>query len=619
MHLSEVEICNFRLFSHLKLILNQGINIFVGENDAGKTAFVDAIRLTLGTSTSDRYFIQPSDFNEESSEFSIKLKFEDLDRFGHILLEHLTYESAVGEMNTAVLYVTLTATLTGAEKRGVPIVKTELRSGADGGGPQIDAEIRSFLATTYLKPLRDAESELSSGRGSRLSQILGSSNALKDQSKADLILKTIADANSTLVKDGSPISDTSIIIRDKYLHKLIFETDKSSLQAIIDIAGVKNIEGLSEGEKRRYLKTVLESLRLSLSHVHRTHGLGYHNILFMAAELLLLEQELESESPLLLIEEPEAHLHPQLQLKLLNFLVEKAKSKENQTGLQVILTTHSPTLTSNANPHNLIVMSKGVGYSLRASETLLDVDDYSFIQKFLEATKANLFFSRGVLLVEGDSENILLPTLARLLNAPLENYGVTVVNVGNTSWKRYAKIFLRKNSSEVMPIKVAVMRDLDLWPDCAELVIENKYGFKIRKDNNAFYWASNANDDERRSELKCGLEMQNVKIFISDKWTFEFCLAYYGLFEECVNSIHGFKSNGDETLKIPVVDHCTIEGDLENKATYVLREIESSKTDFAVQMAKILEEKYRDKPTELKSLLPPYIVNAISFATGVEV
>ena len=74
-------------------------------------------------------------------------------------------------------------------------------------------------------------------------------------------------------------------------------------------------------------------------------------------------------------------------------------------------------------------------------DTQLNDDDYVFLEKFLDVTKSNLFFAKSVLIVEGDGENILLPTIAELLGYPLEDYGVAVVNVVNTAYARYAKIF----------------------------------------------------------------------------------------------------------------------------------------------------------------------------------
>lgn len=615
--------------------------MLVGENDSGKTALVDAIRYALGTNSSERSYVGESDFCNDANILSIQLKFSDIDKHAYRFVEHLSHEEYVDENEAtkrkSVLYVQLTAKKTGKERRGYPYIQTEVRSGKDGNGLSIEMEIRDFLATTYLKPLRDAEAELSSGRASRLSQILNSSKEIQDD--AEQILKIIAEANDELLKEDSALKKSANNIQENYLHKLIFEGDKSELGAYVDISGVKK-EGLADlptTTKRRHLRAILEGLSLALTEDRKMHGLGYHNLLFMAAELLLLEQEVDNEFPLLLIEEPEAHLHPQLQMKLLQFISNKVKTKANPEGIQCILTTHSPNLSSKANPADIIMLGKGKAWSLRPEETELAPDDYVFLRKFLDATKANVFFAKGLLFVEGDGENILLPTIAKLLGRPLEDYAVSIVKYDNSgSWKRFARLFLRKVEDESwVSTKVCVLRDLDLWPDCAEEKDDgtNPYGFKKPNNRNQSYWRRNcADEDQRRTDLVDGLQRQNIFVKISDDWTFEFCLAKHGLYEECYEAIHGSKGGINNIAG----------GDVE-KATYILNK--AAKTDFAYKLAELLEKQLVGKVSAalealdpeqkadrvisdqtiasaktsfaiaLKGKLPPYIVEGIEHVT----
>lgn len=655
MYLSHIILRNFRLFQRLDLELNRGLNVLVGENDSGKTALIDAIRYTLGTNSKDRSFITEPDFFEDSSELTIQLKFSEVDLQAHRFVEHLTheeYDDAEGNSKRrSVLYIQLRAEKTGAERRGYPYIKTELRSGDDGNGLPVEAEIRDFLATTYLKPLRDAESELSSGRASRLSQILSSSKDIRDG--ADAILAIIAKANDGLLADDAPLKKSAKNIQDNYLHALIFEKDKNELGAFIDIAGLRNdeIAGLSANTKHRHLRMILEGLSLALTEDHRLHGLGYHNLLFMGAELLLLEQEADNEFPLLLIEEPEAHLHPQLQMKLLQFINTKTKTEKNPDGVQCILSTHSPNISSKADPSEIIMLSGGKAWPLRPGETELASDDYKYLRKFLDATKANVFFAKGLLFVEGDAENILLPEVARLLGRPLENYGVSIVKYDNAgSWKRFAKFFLRQGKdaepNEWPPTKVCILRDLDLWPECAENKLDgsNPYGILDRKEpsadgrgGNLSYWEKSnvvqreeqisARQLEHKQSGETSLERQGVKVCVSDRWTFEFCLARYGLFPECCTA-----------LRINEV-----EGTDDEKATYIQGRV--NKTDFAYDLADMLRSQLQAKVDDaiatieadgdqpivalrdakvkaeaeykvlLKSRLPPYIVEAIEYVT----
>ncbi len=373
---------------------------------------------------------------------------------------------------------------------------------------------------------------------------------------------------------------------------------------------------MSKTEKDRAFQDILQRLSLVLDESKPLQGLGYNNILFMATELILLEQEV-GQFPLLLIEEPEAHLHPQLQMKFLKFIREEYSQSESPK-LQTILSTHSPNLASKASIESLIVMKDGMAFPMEKKLTELDDDDYVFLEKFLDVTKANLFFAKAVLIVEGDAENILLPTIAELLGRPLENYGVSVVNVGNTAYARYAKIFLRTDMDaepeKWLPIPVVCLRDLDLWPPKAEKGI-SPVGFKDRvqpneqgQGGNLAYWADVTDRVEKVSSLE-DLGGQKVKVCVSEEWTFEYCLIRSGLAAEVYEALKG-SQDGFDALPVDAEERAIkIYGKIENKS--------GAKTDVAYKLSSILQRKFRakGKKEQLKSKLPSYILTALEHVT----
>src|SRR5437879_932354 len=120
----------------------------------------------------------------------------------------------------------------------------------------------------------------------------------------------------------------------------------------------------------------------------------------------------------------------------------------------------------------MVIIRNKRPFSLGYGHTELEPADYRFLKRFLDVTKANLFFARGVMIVEGDAENILLPTLAKLIGRDFTEHGVSIVNVGGVGLRRYARIFQRKNvkddeKDKQLFIPVACVTDMDVMPNCA--------------------------------------------------------------------------------------------------------------------------------------------------------
>ena len=613
MYLSNIQAINFRQFSNFTLEFIDGLNLLIGENNSGKSSVIDAIRLVLDTTSAEWVNLKETDFLTGQQHLSIQLKFDNLSATeAAVFLEHLSHEEANDNTRKSVLYVTLKASLTQNLTRNGQFIKTEIRSGEKSDGSVIERDVRSYLSATYLKPLRDAESELSAGRTSRLSQILGSTSSLAGEANVvERLIELLVAANNNVKSDPAVESARSSIAT--LLDSLTFKSD--SFDPALNILGSKAFADMSEAEKSIALKAILERLSLQLDANGQKQGLGYNSLLFMAAELMLLKQGNEG-FPLLLVEEPEAHIHPQLQMKFIKYL------RDEQKDLQCILSTHSPNLASKAPLKSLILMQEGKAYPLRPGYTELEPDDYIFLEKFLDTTKANMFFAKGILIVEGPAEIILLPKIAELLERPLEDYGVSLVNGSGLTGKRYKKIYRSKEIEgqpvTPLPIKVACVTDLDLWPDKAELRDDNPIGFKEKKQpdaakkkrGNLQYWLSTYDGDAEglnaRKSTKLEFDGQNVETFVSDEWTFEYCLAKFGLAKELYTAVKGNEDDFDK-----------LSHDEEEKAIQIygmIEALESGKTDTTYKLTEILES-YKGKPSELKAKLPPYIVKAIEYVT----
>ena len=361
---------------------------------------------------------------------------------------------------------------------------------------------------------------MSSGRGSRISQILLNHPVFKDK-KEHAVLDIFRGANKQ-------IED---YFTDNVDGKRILQTIRSNLESFNDKGQDSNAE-LKTSDIQ--LKAILESLSLDAPEFNP--GLGELNLLFIAAELLLLKDDMDGGLKLALIEELEAHLHPQAQLRLISYL----QNEYNKNDVQIIISTHSPILASKINLKNLILMKNGTGHDLAEGQTGLQKGDYLFLQRFLDSTKANLFFAKGIIMVEGDAENILIPVIADILGYPLERYGLSIVNVGSTAFLRYSRIMVRKDGANI-GIPVSVITDCDVRPYDVDPVTKEKIF------NEKEVESSQAKEEKDRRYTN-----GSVRAFTSPRWTLEYCIALSSLSDDFHKAVHYGKKilNAQENISL---------------------------------------------------------------------
>jgi len=469
------------------------LTVLVGENNGGKSNIIDSLRL-LTSPLNGRRERYPED--EDLRRGAAVPNFQFLGQFAGLS------NTLKGLLITAVPDVTQDVALFGYrhETRSVahPHGLTTLWAGKfETAEPE--AGSTELIRHVYLPALRDAHHALGSGSGARV-MALFRHFLPKDQEKAFLenvrrdefpgVLETI----NTAISDSLGVLTSGVRSQQA---KLDFATE-----TLFDVA--------------RSLRFKLADAGMSLDDI-RSSGLGYSNLLYMATVVVELARAKESDLTLFLVEEPEAHLHPQLQMLVLEFLLEKARESRHQpavTGqpapatppagqpegrIQVIVSTHSPNLTAWVSPKHLVVVrSQEVSPSaapvtvaavaapglvpaapavapLPTSHTVavpvagLGIDGKMLdkISRYLDVTRSALLFGNRAILVEGIAESLLLPSIAQHLvfkdnkNALLRFKGAVLVAIEGVDFRPYVEVLLRPHNGARIADRIVVVTDAD--------------------------------------------------------------------------------------------------------------------------------------------------------------
>lgn len=644
MYISKVSLVNYRNFASAFFLFNKGINTLIGENGSGKTNVFRAMRLLLeDTSYQFAYKLDQSDFNRSIVDWRgqwiiISIEFDELSSDEAIQSLFIHGAGNIGEEDfvekaTYNLFFRPKAEirkklseLNEGDKESLNDILSEItpsninekyetwftgKSTVNFNEPDIYKElvgdfdkvkfnfnidsskfgikvphqlsVAKEISFTFIKALRDVVSDFHNNRTNPLLALLKSqSDAIKPED-----YEPIARMVKELNKGIETLPDVQTIRSN------IKETIKDAVGETYSPSSLSIKSSLSDEADK-----LLQSLRLFIGEPGETHEGGIHELSLGGANLIfltlkLLEYKYKSKvtfANFLIIEEPEAHIHTHIQKTLFDNL--------DYGDTQIIYSTHSTQISEVSNVSNINILAKKQNYAeVYQPSSGLEPENINEIQRYLDAVRSNLLFAKGVILVEGDSEEILLPIMVKkVLGISLDELGISLINIRSTGFVNVAQLF---NDNRIKR-KCSIVTDLDAEICHTDIVAADSdkiKRYKTRIKN------SSLKGIERKTRLDAFSESNNwVKPFYAD-YTFEV----------------DFIKDGNE-LEVKK----TIKKVYSDPATIAKSKTELKSSDVSVYGKRVLtmaKQKGKGwfaillgKHIYFQTILPKYILDAIIFA-----
>lgn len=481
MYLKEIKIENYRKYKDVKMEFNEIINILAGSNNSGKTSIVELFNIIFNENSfqiSDlnndircevneninRYYNLKNENFTEKVEISDEIKRKKINIY--LIIEYLEDDniSLIGEFITELfsdnkqIYLMLECYVNTDELENEKIVMTTKYYYSNSNFEIKDEIDRKKFKEKFNYKMINAKRDVNDIVGDKSNLLSKNLHVLlKDNEEWK---KNIQKIRKEIEQIGSKSNEKEFSeifneIKENYLKILIEDfqnTNGGNIEELKADLSIDETNLMSLLEKSILLKYDFNGVKLT----ENSQGLGYSNLLYILMEFFKYEKNIdETKINILVIEEPESHMHPSMERNLIKYI-----NNEKNVVIQKIITSHSKEIVEFVALESIKVL-KSINdetkvFDLNAYCKDSDTDDVKFVKKFFNVIN-DVLFADKIIMFEGDSERIYLNHIINSseIYKKLKNEYISYIQVGG----RHAKSY--RSFVEYLEMKILIFSDID--------------------------------------------------------------------------------------------------------------------------------------------------------------